>query len=328
MKYLSDLISSNMVKKLIFLISLNFLIFQSLHSANWRPNDWKLKVGETISGEFKGSSKMTFTIGEGEWTLIDRSFDDVYADIFAEELLFVQFDGNVPIKYFNIGRVDNLGKWIAYISTYIQAAIFNEKDALCRLRQHYNYIKFYKKGMAHNCMVVTITDVNRELYPSDYNSNSDYSASVRRWIKKNNIKMPEIYLEYSASFHAMTVRPAWYLISYGETPETFANYKSKYTSRDTTEFHPDKIDNFPKAKAVMEDWLKTSAKFQKNFENFLKVRKHQKLDLNDIAPKITNVNYSNKKKDITDQILKLNELYKSRIITKEEFEKAKAKILR
>ena len=81
--------------------------------------------------------------------------------------------------------------------------------------------------------------------------------------------MPDIYLDYFASYHSLTVRPSWYVISYGITPEAFANYKPKFTSRDTTEFHPDKIENFPEAGKVMEEWLKKSAQIHKNFEDFL-----------------------------------------------------------
>lgn len=318
-----------MKKSLIVLFFLNFFIYKNLQSFEFKPNDWKTKIGETITGEFKSTRKRSFPLEEGTWTLIDRSHDDIYATIFSEELFFVQFINDVPQKWFSIGKIDNLGKWVAYISTYINAEVFNSKNAFCRLKQHYNYIKFYKKGFAHNCMVVTITDVKRELYPSDYDSNSDYTASLRKWIKDNNIKMPDLYLEYSASFHAMSVEPTWYVIGYGETPEIFANYKPKYTSRDTTEFHPDKINNYPEAKKIMKNWLEKSAIMQKNFENLIKVKKYHKIDLKDIMPKINEIKKIDEKDiNISDQIIKLNDLYNKGIITKNEFEKAKSKVLK
>tara|TARA_Y100001935_G_scaffold239959_1_gene228090 strand:- start:302 stop:835 length:534 start_codon:yes stop_codon:yes gene_type:complete len=177
-------------------------------------------------------------------------------------------------------------------------------------------------------MVATIMDVKRELSPSDSTGDEVFSSSLRNYINKNNVKMPDIYLDYFASYHSLAVRPSWYVVSYGITPEAFANYKPKFTSRDTTEFHPDKIENYPKAKKIMEKWLKKSAQLHKNFEEFQTVKKYQKLDLSDILPQNYKSNSKNTKSNITKELLKLNELYKSGALTKEEFEKAKKKVLK
>ena len=42
---------------------------------------------------------------------------------------------------------------------------------------------------------------------------------------------------YETSFVSMMIRDQWYAAIYAVTPEEFANYKPKFTSRDTTEFH-------------------------------------------------------------------------------------------
>ena len=153
-----------MKKSLFISFFLLFLFLTKVNSIEWRTSDWHTKINETIRDEFKSSKKMIFPLDEGEWTLIDKYFEDVYSTIKAEELLFVQFDGKIPIAYFSIGRIDNLGKWVAYISPIIQADIFKSKSGGCRERQHYNYLKFYKKGFAHNCMIATMLDVKRELF--------------------------------------------------------------------------------------------------------------------------------------------------------------------
>ena len=305
-----------------------FLFLTNVNSIEWKTNDWKTKVNETISNEFKSSKKMIFPLDDGEWTLVDRWSEHLFAAIQAEELTFVRFDGQTPVAYFSIGRIDNLSKWIAYISPVIQASVFKPKEEGCRERQHYNYLKFYKKGYAHNCMVTNILDVKRYMSPSDSTGDEVFTASLRNYIKKNNIKMPDIFLRYFASYHSLTVRPSWYVISYGITPEAFANYKPKFTSRDTTEFHPDKIENFPEAGKVMEKWLKKSAQVHKNFEQFQTVKKYQKLDLSDILPQNYNSENKSTKGNVTKELIKLNELYKSGALTKEEFEKAKKKVLK
>ena len=325
MKYYSILIRLNMLKRLLLLFFLIFFTFQISYTFEWKTNDWQTKRGGIISNNFKDNKKMSFPLEAGEWRVVAKIKEDIYGDIFSEERLLLQFENNIPVRYFFIGKIDNLGKWIAYISTYIQAETFNSKNAVCRMKKHYNFLKFYKKGMAHNCMYVTITDVKREL--DDYEITTNYTAALRKWIRDEKVKLPEIYLEYSASFHAMTVLPAWYVISYGETPEKFANYKPKFTSRDSTEFHPANINNYPKAKKIMKDWVKKSAKIQKDFEDFLKVKDYQKLELDNIIPRSTksNIKVNN---SISSEIIKLNNLYTSGVITKEEFEKAKAKILK
>ena len=317
-----------MKKSLFVSFFLIFLFLSNVNSIEWKTNDWQTNINETIRDEFKSSKKMILPLEDGEWTLVDKYKEHLFAAIIVEELTFAKFDGKTPIAYFSIGKIDNLNKWVAYISPIIQAAIFKPKEGGCRERQHYNYLKFYKKGFAHNCMVATIMDVKRELSPSDSTGDEVFSSSLRNYINKNNVKMPDIYLDYFASYHSLAVRPSWYVVSYGITPEAFANYEPKFTSRDTTEFHPDKIENYPKAKKIMEKWLKKSAQLHKNFEEFQTVKKYQKLDLSDILPQNYKSNSKNTKSNITKELLKLNELYKSGALTKEEFEKAKKKVLK
>ena len=315
----------------LFLFFWFFFLFQNLYSAEWKiNNDWQLKVGGTITGQFKSNNKMILPLDDGTWSLIYKHREAIYAGIIVDELLFAQFEGEVPTKFFSIGRIDNLGKYMSDISAIIQNEVFRPKKNGCKSRQHYNYLKFIKKGFAHNCMYVKILDVQRELYPSDYDKDAIFTSHVRRWIKKNNIKIPDIYLDYTATYHAMTVRPAWYVLSLMQTPESFANYKPKFTSRDTSEFHPDKINDFPLAKKIMKGWIEKSTALHKDFEKFQKVKKHHELDLSDYfvrKPKRTIKKTKKTGGNITDELNKLNDLYQSGALTKEEFVKAKAKLL-
>ena len=58
------------------------------------------------------------------------------------------------------------------------------------------------------------------------------------------------------------------------------------------------------------------------FEDFMRARKNHRLELQREEIKQTNAD-----KDILKKLEDLNELYKSGVLTKEEFEKAKAKVL-
>ena len=68
---------------------------------------------------------------------------------------------------------------------------FKPKKNGCRERQDYGFLKFYKRGAAHNCLIVKHFDVQRELYGSDYDEDRVFSALIRTWARKNNIKLPE-----------------------------------------------------------------------------------------------------------------------------------------
>ena len=317
-----------------------FLIFFFQTNANsekiWKKNnDWRTMKGEKISGEFKVNKKMILPLPDGEWELIDKESDTITHGISFESRTFVHMENGIPTKIFEIGRATGLSKWQAYLTSIIEAAVFNSKEGGCRERQHYNYLKFYKRGNAHNCMMVYMLDVQRVLNPSDYDSDRVFTFGIRKWVEDNNIELPKMYLAYEASFFSMTVRDEWYSMLYAELPEKFAGYKPKFTSRDTTEFHPNKIDNFSKPKKIMDQWIEKSAQFHTEFEIFQKAKKSQKLDL---SPYVASKTKINKKKNVlindknsnalSEELIKLNELYKSGVLTENEFKKAKQKLLK
>ena len=310
------------MKKLLAIVVLGLLL-----SGNVYPSDWNTKLNESISGEFKSNSKMKLPLNEGVWTLINKEVDAPVYNIGFESLTFVQMENNIPVKVFEIGRVTGLGKFSAEIGGIIQASVFKPKRGGCKQRQHYSYLNFYKRGTAHNCMLVRIFDVEGELYPSDYDEDVIFSAGIRQWVKRENIKLPKLYLSRNTSFYSMPVRNQWWNIFYAETPEKFCNYKPKFTSRDTSEFHPSKIDNFPKVKTCMKNWIKKNANMQKNFEDFIGAKKHQRLDLSSISPNKSKKKFKFKSNEMTEQLIQLNKLYKSGALTKDEFVKAKKKLL-
>jgi len=310
----------------IFLI----ILFFSLTKDVLLANDFNSLKGEKIFNKFEINKKMKLPI-PGEWEVIDKYSEYVGWGIKVEGITFAEIENNTPIKFFEIARATGLSKWQAYLTSIIEGATFNSKEGGCRKRQHYNYLKVYKRGNAHNCLIVTMLDVQRELNPSDYDPDRVFNLGIRKWVEKNEINLPKIYLKYESSFFSMSLRDEWYVMLYAETPENFANYKPKFTSRDTTEFHPDKIVNFPEVKKIMEKWTKKSAQLHKDFEIFQNAKKSQKLDLSEY---IASKEKKKKKKiefssdNIAEELIKINELYKSGALTKEEFEKAKKRVLK
>ncbi len=311
------------MKKIILLILVCFFHSQVL------ADDWRTKKGTTIEDQFRVNNNMILPLDKGQWLVVDRFTDSVTHGIGVEGVTFVQMKANTPVKIFEIARATGLRKWQAYLTAIIEGATFNPKEEGCRKRQHYNYLNFYKQGSAHNCMWVTILDVQRSLNPSDYDADRVFTLGIRKWAEKNEINLPKMYLSYNSSFFSTRVRDQWYVAMYAVTPEEFANYKPKFTSRDTTEFHPDLIENFPKAKKIMNNWIKRSAQFHYEFELFQKAKKSQKLDLSnyiDGAKKINNTNFK-VTNSIADQLKTLHDLYESGALSGYEYEQAKKKIL-
>ena len=59
---------------------------------------------ENVNGEFKVNKNMILPLDDGEWTVIDRFSDSVTHGIGVEGISFVQMEGKVPVKYFEIAQ--------------------------------------------------------------------------------------------------------------------------------------------------------------------------------------------------------------------------------
>ena len=117
----------------------------------------------------------------------------------------------------------------------------------------------------------------------------------------------------------------WYQIVRFINPELINAPKSNFFTEETSEYHKHNISQFPDHSETMNRWISNSSKFHKEFETMTSAKNRHKLSLDKyILDSKTEV----KSEDpIIDQLNKLNDLFKSGALTKEEFEKAKKKIL-
>ena len=77
----------------------------------------------------------------------------------------------------------------------------------------------------------------------------------------------------------------------------------------------------------MENWVKIAAQRHKNFEKDVKAKNIHKLDLSKYGVAEAIEETKTTSSNVTKELEKLNELYKSGAITKEEFDKAKKILL-
>ena len=112
-----------------------------------------------------------------------------------------------------------------------------------------------------------------------------------------------------------------------ETPESFANYTSLYGSETKSEFHPQNISNYPKAKKVMNDWINHISSYHGLIELGLRIDGKYKLKFDNLSQVSENLNKNNKNNKMILDLKKLDDLYKSGVLSDEEFKKLKEKVI-
>ena len=283
----------------------------------------KYKLLEVIDSKFSLNKKFNLNLPEGKWIVVNAR-QEAYYGLFSKVYSLVKLENNTAIEWIQVAEMYTAGIYENIVNQAIYEAIFKNKYDGCYQRPEYFIVKVYKKGSTHNCLVVGHIDVYKEFYNPDDPEVSN--AELTKWVRDNNIQLPKVGLE---SFHAYFSRLAagkWYLLSYGIDPQILNAPKNKFISEESSEYHKNNILNYPDHKLVMEKWVSISAQRHFEFENIIKVIDRHKLDLKDLKPLISNSS-KNPTNDIVDQLDKLNDLFKKGVLSEEEFEKAKQKII-
>jgi len=286
-------------------------------------NAKRYKVNDVIENQFVINKKFQLNLPEGKWTVV-RSHGDNYYGLASKIYLLVRLENNLAVESIEIAEMKTAGVFESLVNQAIYEALFKNKYDGCYERPEYFVVKVYKKGSTHNCLVIDHSDVHKDFFTPDDRQASN--AGVKKWIRDNNIQLPRVGL---SSFHAYFSRLAagkWYLLSYGIDPKILNGPKNNFISEETSEYHKNNISNYPDHQKTMQKWVSISAQRHIEFENLIKVIERHKLDLSNLSPSKSQLS-KNSSNEIIDQINKLNDLYKNGILTKDEFEKAKKKIL-
>ena len=286
-------------------------------------NAKRYKVNDVIENQFVMNKKFQLNLPEGKWTVVQSRGDNYYG-LVSKIYLLVRLENNLAVESIEIAEVKTAGVFESSVNQAIYEAIFKNKYDGCYERPEYFVVKVYKKGSTHNCLVIDHSDVHKDFFTPDDGETSD--AGVKKWIRDNNIQLPRVGL---SSFHAYFSRLAagkWYLLSYGIDPKILNGPKNNFISEEASEYHKNNISNYPDHQKTMQKWVLISAQRHIEFENLIKVMERHKLDLSNLSPSKSQLS-KNSSNEIIDQINKLNILYKNGILTKDEFEKAKKKIL-
>tara|TARA_Y100000590_G_scaffold201314_1_gene228766 strand:+ start:156 stop:1088 length:933 start_codon:yes stop_codon:yes gene_type:complete len=309
------------MKKLIFFLIL--IIFQTNISFS---KDYF--TGEKISELLDVNKRLKIPLSDGEWEVLEYVQMN-WGSLTQRGLTIVKIENNNVNEMISIYEGFMGVKYAGQIDSIVRDLVFNDKYDGCYDRPEYYVFEHYSKGTSFNCLTIRHIDTQRELYNPD-DPDTRITTSIRKYLRDNpSVKFPPIMLRSMHSYYSRLVGGNWYEVSYSADPKNFNSPQITKFSEETSEFHKYNISNYPKHKKTMDLWVSISANRHQEFERMSRSKKRHLLNLNKYNP----INYDNKnqnkviKKDIAEQIKKLNDLYKSGALTKEEFEKAKKKIL-
>lgn len=311
------------MKKLLWVLVLGVILFYQ--SAEAKQTRWVR--GQIYENEITWIKNAKIKLPPGQFTLmLSHNWSSWGIDIAGK--LLVSTKGNLYHQSVALSRVGG-GTYVAYMKIAYEEVFFRNKYDGCYPRSEYTVMKLNKIGSFFNCFIVRHYDVQKELYaPDDPEDTSEYAKYL---IKKYNLELPRIELCAETYFYASSITENVLVLEYCINPETNGASKTLYTSEETSEYHPQNINKFPDKKKFMEEFIKLSAQRHKAFEKAIKAKEKHKLDLSEYGVgeiiEETKTTISSTSSGIVKELKGLNDLYKEGVLTKEEFEKAKKKVL-
>jgi len=305
------------MKKFFLLILISILFCSNLHAKNI-----SFSKGKSYEGDFKWGF-IEYSFPEGQWTYFNKDNGIVpHTNILTRCIEFYQSENEILKGLFRICDIVTGGKWSPQIAQILSNYLKNDKYDNCTLRSEYFYAQLFTKGTSMNCFKTRHFDIYKELnYPDDPEAAVKYLKNI---LEKKNIKTPKTMIGSFHFFFAPSVRDKGVEIVYIINPEYYGAPKTINGDENSSEYHRNNINKFPVKNKFMNNFLYKQATYHQNFEKNIKAKNHHLLDFSQfIEAKSAEVGA----KSIITQIKSLNELYKSGALTKEEFEKAKKKIL-
>ena len=306
------------MKKKIIISVLYFFLF-----LNFNSFAKTFYIGEDVNNVFNFNRYIKIKLESDNWEVVRAN--TMNAGVLQRIVGIARVDNNEIMEMIEVYEGLLAGYYVAHIEPIITELVFYDKHDGCYERPEYYLLKLYRKGSTFNCMVVRHFDVTKALnYPDDSTYGKAAASAYNYWIKKRSIKFPKIMLESQHSYFSRLTGGTWHEVRRYINPKLLSGPKSKFFSEEASEYHKVNISQYPKHLKTMNEWISLTSEFHKNFEKMVKAKRKHKLDLDKYIDSTVSINSNNL---ITDQLKKLNDLYKSGVLTKEEFEKAKKKIL-
>ena len=283
------------------------------------------KTGETFEKEIKFTTKFVLPLSEGKWQVVDR-YSYFYYFPFKGNAI-ARLENNELMELISVEKASLAGEATGAIDQAVNEIIFKNKYDGCYERPEYYLVEVFSKGGTHNCMVINHLDTKKELFTPD-DPETTY-GQLKKWLIEESIIIPPISFDSFHSYFSRLNKGEWYVVQYMANPKIFNSPKINYISEEGSEFNKANIDRFPEHKITMEKWISISAKRHQYLEKLFNSKEHHLLNLDKyiLEIDIDKTKAAGKSKILIEDLKNLNELYRSGAITKEEFKKAKEKIL-
>lgn len=309
------------MKKLLVPIFLLIILFSANITKVYAKN---YKIGDVIEDVFVINNKFKLNLPKGKWVLAEKSAYDYY--ITNKVLTLLRIENNKVKEGISITEWKTAGVHEDAINTALLEILFKNKYDGCYEKPEYIVLELYRKGTSHNCFWVGHHDLIKHIYNPENPELRTANTQLKMWLKQNNVSLPKVALYSEHSYFSRLKFGKWFYVAYVADPDILNAPENKFIDENASEYHKNNIDNYPKHKKIMKQWISISAQRHIDFENSIGVLNKHRLSLKKFSPlsKTSNENFSN---DIVSQIKKLDELYKTGVITLDEFEKAKKKLL-
>ena len=294
--------------------------------ANAKQTKWV--KGQIYEDEITWRRNLKIKLPPGKFELVER-YQWMAWGIDVRSADLVNLKDNIINKWFQVGE---MGSWTyqSQVRQILHEILYKNQYDGCYPRGEYTLVKVRKKGNFNNCFKVRHIDTKRALYsPDDPQDNS--KNIIKLWINKNNIEVPPVLLCSVSYFMAPTIIENLLVMEFCIIPELNGASKTKFNTEETSEYHPSNIHQYPDKKKYMEEWIKLAAQRHKLLEKGIGAKERHKLDLTEFGVgeiveeiKTTNITSGS---GISDEIKELKKLHEEGILTDDEFEKAKKKVL-
>jgi hypothetical protein len=297
---------------------LSILVLGLLLSGNAYAKNTKLVKENFYSGNIKWRF-INYDLPDGKWKFFHKSHFSV-SSIQINCIEFIQTENGIWKALYNVCEIKNGGKHIHHLGAWLISNLKTNRHDNCTLRPEYYYAQLWTQGISMNCFKIRHFDIYKELHNPDDPETRGSLVYLKNYIEENDIAVPKIAIGSQHLFFSPKIRDKGIEIIHQINPEFFGALKTIHGSEIKSEYHRDNIDNFPNKKKFMINWTNKKAEFHKGFEDQMKAKNHQRLNLSKFLT--AKINISNNK-DFIKKLKDLNDLYKTGALTKEEFQKAK-----
>ena len=283
------------------------------------------KIGSKVSGSFEATKKLKIELPPGKWNVIERKSWEFYG-LRAFTYTLARIKKGKVVEAITLSELHTAGIYEGHLNVEIIKIFFKGKYDGCYERPEYYYLNFYRKGSTFNCFLVRHGVPEKAIYDPDDPYLRNANSQIKKWIKDKSIELPKIMLASEHMYFSRLVFGKIYGVSYSIDPSILNGPEISFFTEDSSEYHKYNIKNYPEHEKIMQKWLSISSNRHKAFEKTVKAKEKHLLNLSEFVSSGTSLN-SNQSEDTVEQLKKLNDLYKSGVLNKDEFEKAKKKIL-